>query len=69
MTYVFIGVIILLILIYFLCGLRIVPQNYVGLVETLGKYSRTVKAGLVFYLANFSKLEKGKLSFAAFRNF
>ena len=44
MTYVFIGVIILLILIYFLCGLRIVPQNYVGLVETLGKYSRTVKA-------------------------
>ena len=30
MIYIFIGVIIFLILIYFLCGLRIVPQNYVG---------------------------------------
>ena len=62
MTYVFIGVIILLILIYFLCGLRIVPQNYVGLVETLGKYSRTVKAGLVFIWPFFQSLRKVSLA-------
>ena len=62
MTYVFIGVIILLILIYFLCGLRIVPQNYVGLVETLGKYSRTVKAGLVFIWPIFQSLRRVSLA-------
>ena len=62
MIYVFIGVIILLIIIYFLCGLRIVPQNYVGLVETLGKYSRTVKAGLVFIWPIFQSLRKVSLA-------
>lgn len=31
-------------------GIKIVPQNNVGLVETFGKYSRTVNAGINFYI-------------------
>lgn len=43
-------IIAIIVIIYILAGLKIVPQNYVGLVETLGKYSKTVKAGLVLSL-------------------
>lgn len=57
-----IGIIIVLVIVYILCGLRIVPQNYVGLVETLGKYSRTVKAGLVFIGPIFQSLRKVSLA-------
>lgn len=36
----------------------IVPQNYEGLIETLGKYTKTVKAGLTFKIPFFSELRK-----------
>ena len=62
MAYVIVGIIVVLVVAYFLCGLRIVPQNYVGLVETLGKYSRTVKAGLVFIWPIFQSLRKVSLA-------
>lgn len=59
---VFISILILLIIIYVFAGLRIVPQNYVGLVETLGKYSKTVKAGLVFVWPIFQRVRKVSLA-------
>lgn len=37
-------------------GLKVVRQNHVGLVETLGKYSRQVNAGLNFYIPVFQKI-------------
>jgi len=37
-------------------GLKIVRQNHVGLVETLGKYSREVSAGLNLYVPLFQKI-------------
>ena len=43
-----IGIIVVLVIVYVCCGFRIVPQNNEGLVETLGKYSKTVKAGFIF---------------------
>ena len=55
-------VIIILVVIYFFAGLRIVPQNYVGLVETLGKYSKTVKAGLIFIWPVFQRIRKVSLA-------
>ena len=41
-------IVLVLVIAYICCGFRIVPQNNEGLVETLGKYSKTVKAGFVF---------------------
>lgn len=55
-------IILLLLLIYFFAGLRIIPQNYVGLVETLGKYSKTVKAGLIFIFPIFQRVRKVSLA-------
>lgn len=40
-------VLVILLLVLLALSFHIVPQNYEGLVETLGKYSRTVKAGFV----------------------
>ena len=37
-------IVLVLVIAYICCGFRIVPQNNEGLVETLGKYSKTVKA-------------------------
>ena len=37
-------------------GIKIVPQNNQGLVETLGKYSRSVESGLNFYVPLFQKI-------------
>ena len=37
-------------------GIKIVRQNCKGLVETLGKYSRSVDAGLQFYVPIFQKI-------------
>lgn len=36
----------------------IVPQNYEGLIETLGKYTKTVKAGLTFKIPFFQRVKK-----------
>jgi regulator of protease activity HflC (stomatin/prohibitin superfamily) len=57
-----IPIIVVLIVVYILCGLRIVPQNNEGLVETLGKYSLTVKAGLVFMWPLFQRVRKVPLA-------
>lgn len=55
-------IITILVILYFFAGLRIVPQNYVGLVETLGKYSKTVKAGLIFIWPIFQRIRKVSLA-------
>ena len=43
-------------------GLKIVPQNNQGLVETLGKYSHSVASGLHFYIPLFQKIRKVSLA-------
>lgn len=55
-------IIAIIVIIYILAGLKIAPQNYVGLVETLGKYSKTVKAGLVFVWPIFQRVRKVSLA-------
>lgn len=55
-------IILFLIIIYIVAGFRIVPQNNEGLVETLGKYSRTVKAGFVFVWPLFQRIRKVPLA-------
>ena len=37
-------------------GFKIVRQNHVGLIETLGRYSREVSAGLNLYIPVFQKV-------------
>lgn len=56
------SILIILIILYLLAGLKIIPQNNVGLIETLGKYSRTVKAGLVFIWPIFQRVRKVSLA-------
>ena len=55
-------VIILIIVILLLSCCRVVPQNNEGLIETLGKYSRTVKAGLVLIIPVIQRLRKVSLA-------
>ncbi len=43
-------------------GIKIVRQNCKGLVETLGKYSRSVDAGLQFYVPVFQKIRTVELA-------
>lgn len=43
-------------------GIKIVPQNNQGLVETLGKYSHSVESGLNFYIPIFQKIRKISLA-------
>jgi regulator of protease activity HflC (stomatin/prohibitin superfamily) len=43
-------------------GLRIVPQNNRGLVETLGKYKRSVDPGSHFYFPFFQKIRNVSLA-------
>lgn len=43
-------------------GIKIVRQNCKGLVETLGKYSRSVDAGLQFYVPIFQKIRTVELA-------
>ena len=59
---IFLTILIVLIILYLLAGLKIIPQNNVGLIETLGKYSRTVKAGLVFIWPIFQRVRKVSLA-------
>lgn len=47
-------------LIIFSCS--IVPQNYEGLVETLGKYSKTERAGLIFIIPFVQRIRKVSLA-------
>ncbi|WP_251716291.1 SPFH domain-containing protein [Lactobacillus agrestimuris] len=55
-------ILFIIILIYIILGFRIVPQNYEGLIETLGKYSKTVKAGFVFIWPFFQRIRKVSLA-------
>ena len=55
-------VILLIIVILLLSCCRVVPQNNEGLIETLGKYSRTVKAGLVLIIPVLQRLRKVSLA-------
>ncbi|MEY8662494.1 SPFH domain-containing protein [Ligilactobacillus faecis] len=43
-------------------GIKIVKQNCRGLVETLGRYSRSVEAGLHFYIPIFQKIRVVELA-------
>lgn len=52
--------IIIVALIIFFCS--IVPQNYEGLVETLGKYSKTERAGLIFIIPFVQRIRKVSLA-------
>lgn len=55
-TNVLLGAIIILIIAYICGGFKIVPQNNEGLVEILGKYSKTVKAGFIFIWPLFQRI-------------
>ena len=55
-------ILLILVIAYICSGLKIVPQNNEGLVETLGKYSKTVKAGLVVIWPIFQRLRKVPLA-------
>ncbi len=55
-------VIVILLVIYVAAGFRVVPQNNEGLVETLGKYTRTVKAGFVFIWPFFQRIRRVSLA-------
>lgn len=57
----FIAIFIILVILLFL-AIRIVPQNYEGLVETLGKYSRTVEAGVIFIIPFIQRVRKVSLA-------
>ena len=56
-----ITIFIILVILLFL-AIRIVPQNYEGLVETLGKYSRTVEAGVIFIIPFIQSVRKVSLA-------
>lgn len=58
---VYLILVIVVILLFLLCC-RVVPQNNEGLIETLGKYSRTVKAGLVFVIPVIQRLRRVSLA-------
>lgn len=62
MARIIIGIIVVLVIVYVCCGFRIVPQNNEGLVETLGKYSKTVKAGFIFVWPLFQRIRKVPLA-------
>lgn len=55
-------IIIVLVILLLLSCCRVVPQNNEGLIETLGKYSRTVKAGLVFIVPLIQHLRRVSLA-------
>lgn len=53
---------VIVVILLFLSCCRVVPQNNEGLIETLGKYSRTVKAGLVFVIPVIQRLRRVSLA-------
>lgn len=48
-------------------GIKIVPQNNVGLRETLGKYTSTVKSGLQLYVPLFQSIKNVSLAMEPLR--
>lgn len=55
-------ILVIVIILLFLSCCRVVPQNNEGLIETLGKYSKTVKAGLVFVIPVIQRLRRVSLA-------
>ena len=55
-------ILVILIIILLCLGFKVVPQNYVGLVETLGKYSKSVNAGLTLIIPIFQKIRRVSLA-------
>lgn len=62
MSHMLIPLLIILVILFFLSCCRVVPQNNEGLIETLGKYSRTVKAGLVLIIPVIQKIRRVSLA-------
>ncbi|MDF7668491.1 MULTISPECIES: SPFH domain-containing protein [unclassified Lactobacillus] len=58
----FLLIIFILLIAFFIAGCRVVPQNNEGLIETLGKYSKTVKAGFVFIIPFIQKIRRVSLA-------
>lgn len=57
------AIILVILIIVLLClGFKVVPQNYVGLIETLGKYSKSVDAGLTLIIPIFQHIRKVSLA-------
>ncbi|WP_296288762.1 SPFH domain-containing protein [Lactobacillus sp.] len=56
------AIIAILVILLVLSSFRVVPQNNEGLIETLGKYSRTVKAGLVVIIPIIQKMRRVSLA-------
>ena len=56
------AIIAILVILLVLSSLRVVPQNNEGLIETLGKYSKTVKAGLVIIIPIIQKMRRVSLA-------
>ncbi|MFL1696161.1 SPFH domain-containing protein [Weissella kandleri] len=48
-------------------GIKIVPQNNVGLRETLGKYKSTVNSGLTFYIPFLQRIRRVSLAMEPLR--
>ncbi|AEJ23725.1 SPFH/Band 7/PHB domain protein [Weissella koreensis] len=48
-------------------GIKIVPQNNVGLRENLGKYSVTVDSGIQFYVPIFQKIRRVSMAMSPLR--
>ena len=55
-------ILVIVAILLFLSCCRVVPKNNEGLIETLGKYSRTVKAGLVFVIPVIQRLRRVSLA-------
>lgn len=62
MLLIFLITLAVILLVYILVGFSIVPQNYEGLIETLGKYSKTVKAGFIFIWPLFQRIRRVSLA-------
>ncbi|MDF7672173.1 SPFH domain-containing protein [Lactobacillus sp. ESL0701] len=58
----FLLIILIILIAFFIAGCRVVPQNNEGLIETLGKYSKTVKAGFVFIIPFIQKIRRVSLA-------
>lgn len=57
-----IAIIFAVVIVLLLLCCRVVPQNNEGLIETLGKYSKTVEAGLVFKIPFIQKIRRVSLA-------
>ncbi|MBP2057193.1 regulator of protease activity HflC (stomatin/prohibitin superfamily) [Lactobacillus colini] len=64
---IFMVIMIILVIVLLSFSFKVVPQNYVGLVETLGKYSKSVNAGLTFIIPVFQNIRKVSLALQPYK--